>query len=175
MRSSPAFPGCPSKGRPLLANAKHAGQYFRIRISFTLPQHGEVPERSNGEPLSLSGGDREFESCFFQRRICLSWDFIFVVNNPGFPRGEPGKESGRLPGNYQIGGYRRNRRQRLILRRAGRRGSARSERRFMSPHPASLSFPPQGSLCTREALYFSRAHFNHSPLSTGGDALIRAP
>jgi hypothetical protein len=65
--------------------------------------------------LSLSGGDREFESCFFQRRICLSWDFIFVVNNPGFPRGEPGKESGRLPGNYQIGGYRRNRRQRLIL------------------------------------------------------------
>ena len=100
MRSSPAFPGCPSKGRPLLANAKHAGQYFRIRISFTLPQHGEVPERSNGEPLSLSGGDRGFESRCFQRRICLSWDFIFVVNNPGFPRGEPGKESGRLPGNY---------------------------------------------------------------------------
>src|SRR5260370_28933234 len=59
MRSSPAFPGCPSKGRPLLANAKHAGQYFRIRISFTLPQHGEVPERSNGEPLSLSRGGTE--------------------------------------------------------------------------------------------------------------------
>src|SRR5260370_1091086 len=48
MRSSPAFPGCPSKGRPLLANAKHAGQYFRIRISFTLPQHGEGPERGLG-------------------------------------------------------------------------------------------------------------------------------
>ena len=69
MRSSPALPGCPSKGRPLLANAKHAGLYFRIRISFTLPQHGEVPERSNGEPLSLSGGDRGFESLFLQRGV----------------------------------------------------------------------------------------------------------
>jgi hypothetical protein len=70
MRSSPAFPGCPSKGRPLLANAKHAGQYFRIRISFTLPQHGEVPERSNGEPLSLSRvGDRGFESLYPSKRL----------------------------------------------------------------------------------------------------------
>src|SRR5437763_9678160 len=81
MRSSSAFPGCPSKGRPLLANAKHAGRYFRIRISFTLPQHGEVPERSNGEPLSLSGGgERGFESVFLQRRV--SCEPVFLVKDP---------------------------------------------------------------------------------------------
>jgi hypothetical protein len=35
-------------------------------------------------------GDRGFESISLQRRVCLSWDFIFVVKNPGFPRGFPG-------------------------------------------------------------------------------------
>ena len=32
-------------------------------------------------------GDRGFESFSLQRRVCLSWDFIFVVKNPGLPRG----------------------------------------------------------------------------------------
>jgi hypothetical protein len=40
---------------------------------------------------------------------------------------------------------------------------------------ASLILPPQGSLRAREALYFPHAHFNHTPLSTGGDAVIWAP
>jgi hypothetical protein len=39
------------------------------------------------DPLT---GDRGFESASLQRRVCLSWDFIFVVKNPGFPRGFPG-------------------------------------------------------------------------------------
>jgi hypothetical protein len=36
--------------------------------------------------LSLTG-DRGFESIPLQHGVCLSGDFIFVVKNPGFPRG----------------------------------------------------------------------------------------
>ena len=32
-------------------------------------------------------GDRRFESRLLQHGVCLSGDFIFVVKNPGFPRG----------------------------------------------------------------------------------------
>ena len=43
------------------------------------------------------------------------------------------------------------------------------------PQAASLILPSQGSLDAREALYFPHAHFNHTQLSTEGDAVIWAP
>jgi hypothetical protein len=32
-------------------------------------------------------GDRGFESTSLQRRVCLSWDFIFVARTPAFRAG----------------------------------------------------------------------------------------
>jgi len=60
-----------------------------------------------------------------------------------------------------------------LARQAARFRSIRAALYVATPCISEL--PPQGSLRAWEALYFPHAHFNHTPLSTGGDAVIRAP
>jgi hypothetical protein len=63
---------------------------YRIRNNpFWLPPFGPAIRLPQQNRL-FRAGDRWFESISLQQRVCLSCDFIFVVKNPGFPRGFPG-------------------------------------------------------------------------------------